>query len=58
MTEEGLQEKPKKEELMQMLTEMINSYDRLPQHALISPITHYDMLSLLLLLSGLFRSED
>ncbi len=51
-------EKPKKADLLQMLDEMIKSYDRLPQHALISPISHYDLLSALLLISEILRSED
>lgn len=41
---------------MKALEEMIKSYESLPQHALIQPCTHYDVLSVLLLLKSL--SED
>lgn len=40
-----------------MLDEMIKSYDRLPQGAMLAPITHSDLLSVLLLLSSLFRAD-
>ena len=53
-----LPEKPKKTQLLDMLDEMIKSYDRLPQHALISPISHYDLLSALLLISEILKSDD
>lgn len=56
--EEESQEKPNKQQLMQMLTEMVDSYERLPQHALITPVTHYDLLSVLLIVCELFRAED
>ena len=56
--EDESQEKPNKQQLMQMLSEMIDSYERLPQHALITPVTHYDLLSVLLIVCELFRTED
>lgn len=46
---------PTKEELLDMLSEMIKNYENLPPGALLTPITHYDHQSLLLLLSALFR---
>lgn len=49
-------ETTKKEELLKILDEMINTYENLPQHALITPVTHYDFTSLLLLVRELFRS--
>lgn len=49
-------EKPKKEELLLMLDEMIASYDRLPPHAMNSFVTQTDLASALLLISGLFRT--
>lgn len=47
---------PSKDELLSMLTDMIKSYENLPQHALNSPISHADHYSLLLLLESLFRA--
>jgi hypothetical protein len=48
--------KPSKKEMLDMLDEMIKSYENLPQHAMLSPVTHADFVSLLLLLSSIFRS--
>lgn len=48
--------KPSKEELLEILDEMIKSYENLPDHAMNSPINHYDMLSVLLLVSSILRS--
>ena len=50
--------KPNKKELIVLLEEMVKSYEGLPQNAMISPITHYDLLSVLMLLSALFKAED
>jgi hypothetical protein len=49
--------KPHKEELLEYLDEMIKSYEILPQHAMMAPITHYDHQSLLILLSAILRSD-
>ncbi len=56
--EEELPQKPKKAELIQMLSEMVNSYERLPQHALMTPITHYDLLSSLLIVLEIFEAKE
>ena len=53
-----IEKKPTKQELLEMLSEMIKSYESLPQAAMTQPITHYDLLSVLLLVSSIFRSED
>lgn len=45
-----------KKELLEQLELMAKSFDGLPQHALMQPITYYDHYSLLLLLLGFFRS--
>jgi hypothetical protein len=53
-------DKPKsltKSDLMFMLKEMIAHYEGLPQHAMTAPVTHYDMLSVLMLVSALFKDE-
>jgi hypothetical protein len=48
--------KPTKDELILMVDEMIKSYEHLPQHALLAPVSHADQLSLLMLVSSLFKS--
>jgi len=50
------EEKPSKEKLLEMLDEMIKSYENLPDNAKYSPVNHYDMLSVLLLVSSILRS--
>lgn len=49
--------KPSRKELLDMLDELRNRIETLPQHAMLSPITHADFTSLLLLLSAIFRSD-
>ena len=49
--------KPTKTELINMLEEMIKNIDGLPQHAMTSPINHYDFSSLLILLLALFKDD-
>lgn len=48
--------KPTREELLTMLDEMLKAYEQLPRNALHAPISHADQLSLLMLISSLFRS--
>lgn len=45
-----------KEELIQTIDDMIKSYDNLPQQAMLAPATQADQLSLLMLISSLFKS--
>ena len=52
-----IETKPTKDELLGMLDEMIKSFERLPQNAMSSHTTHYDLLSVLLLVSSLFKAE-
>ncbi len=51
-------EKPSKQELLKLLGDMIENIERLPQVALTLPVTHYDLLSALLLLSEILRARD
>jgi hypothetical protein len=44
-----------KEDLITTIVEMRKSIENLPSHAMQSPLTHYDMLSLLMLLESLFK---
>ncbi len=50
--------KPTKKDLLYMLDEMVKNIERLPAHAMITPINHYDFCSLIILLSSIFRTED
>lgn len=50
--------KPSRKELIDMLDEMVKSYESLPQAALTMPITNYDLASALLLLSTILHAED
>ena len=47
-----------KNELIFMLTQMIDTIEALPQHAKMAPITHYDYLSLLVLVLALFKVDS
>ncbi len=49
--------RPTKKELLDMLSEMIKNIENLPQNAMSTPISHYDLLSALLLVSAILRSE-
>jgi len=46
-----------KAQLMDELKEMIDNIEKLPAHAKMSPINHYDFCSLLILLSAILRSD-
>ncbi len=50
--------KPDKKQLIDMLDEMIKSYENLPQHVLYQPITHADLASSLLLISAILRADS
>jgi hypothetical protein len=50
-------QKLKRENLIKMLEEMIASIERLPTHAMQSPISHYDLVSSLLLISEIFKAD-
>ncbi len=49
--------KPNKKELLDMLEEMIKSYETLPEHALHAPVSHSDLVSSLILLSAILRAD-
>lgn len=49
--------KPSIEELLGLLNHMIKTYEELPPNAMTTPITHYDLLSVLLLFAELFRAS-
>jgi hypothetical protein len=49
---------PTKEDFMDALDEMIKKIEGMPQQAMCISINHYDFLSLLIMLSSIFRLED
>lgn len=48
--------KPSREELLDMLDDLVKRIEELPANALYSPITHADFCSLILLLSAILRA--
>lgn len=54
--EDGEPKKMTTEEILRALEDLIKSYENLPQHALLAPVSHADQLSLLMIVSSLFRS--
>lgn len=53
----GIESKPSRQELLEMFDEMVKTYEALPSNAMTSPVTHYDLLSVMLLVSALFKAE-
>ena len=47
-----------KKELLDMLSEHVKAFERLPQHAMMTPITHYDLSSFLILVLAILRADD
>lgn len=52
-----IEEKMTKTKKLEMLDEMIKSYENLPQNAMTTPVTHYDLISSLLLLASILRED-
>ncbi len=50
--------KPTREDLVNVLDEMIKRIEDMPPNAMVVSINHYDFVSLLMLLSSIFRFED
>lgn len=50
-------EKPNKEELIAMLEEMAKNIENLPPHAMSAAISHYDLWSVLTLLTAILRAD-
>lgn len=50
-------DKPNKQELIDMLEEMIKNIEKLPLFAMTSPISHYDFCALMILLLSIFKSD-
>lgn len=48
---------PSRQELLDILTDMIKKYDELPQHAMTAPVTHYDLQSVLMLVLLIFKAS-
>jgi len=52
------EKKMSKQDLLEMLDEMIKNIEGLPPGAMLTPITHYDHVSLLILLSALLKADS
>ena len=50
--------KPTKQELIEMLNEMNRNIESLPAHAMILPVTHYDLSALLILLHAILKDDN
>lgn len=50
-------ERPGRKELVEMLDEMARSIDKLPEHAKLGPITHYDLAAALMLLHAILKID-
>lgn len=49
--------KPNREDFLNALDEMIKRIEEMPKQAMVVAINHYDFVSLLILLSSIFRSD-
>lgn len=49
--------KPTKKDFLDALDEMIRRIEEMPPNAMVASINHYDFVSLLMLLSSIFRCE-
>ena len=50
--------KPSKNDLIDMLDEMVKNIENLPNNAMLTPITHYDLCSALILISSILKHQD
>lgn len=50
--------KPTRKELIEMLEETLKGIDRMPDHALYLPVSHYDFYSFGLLVLSILKSGD
>ena len=56
-SQENIIEKTPKKELLELLRQMLRTYEKLPYGAKLSPVSHSDLESLLLLFLALFESD-
>lgn len=49
--------KPSRKELLSMFDEMITSYENLPKHAMLSPVSNADLCSSLILINAILNAE-
>jgi len=55
---ESIDQKPTRDELIQMLDSMEDAMHRLPPEAMTQPITHYDFASLIVLVSSILKLKE
>jgi hypothetical protein len=51
-------QKPTKKDIIEMMQNMINSFESLPQHALHQSINHIDMLNFMIIVLAAFKSDS
>ena len=51
------QPKPSRADLIAMLDELVKTFETMPAHALVMPVTHYDHWQLMILLSQILKTE-
>ncbi len=52
------EKKSTKKELLEALEQMIQNMENLPMGAMLSPVNHYDLVSVLILFSSLYKLDD
>lgn len=56
--DENSYHKIRKKEMIEMLDEMRKNMENFPMNAMLTPVTHSDLCSILILLSGIFKADD
>ena len=56
--EKVVKQKPLKADIVAAIDEMVKSWENLPPAAMVAPVTYYDLLSVLLLLSSVAKMDD
>lgn len=49
---------PTKAEVLEQVDMMIKAIENMPSHGLHQPVTHYDLLSILIVVSASLRAKD
>lgn len=50
-------EKPTKQDLIKILEDMIKNIENLPEHAMTQSVNQYDLMSLMMILVSIFKSD-
>lgn len=55
---EDISKKPTKEELLKMISDLCESFERLPPQAAMTPITHADLAGVVFLILAVFKAKE